>query len=74
MLDLKLKPNQNIAPKRTIFTEATVKNTVISPNFLAWKFCGKAQFPHSFGRLAKIQLYPKKPSASASKIDNPIKI
>ena len=29
----------------------TVKNTVISPDFLAWKFCGKAQFPHSFGRL-----------------------
>ena len=23
------------------------KNTVISPNFLVWKFCGKAQFPHS---------------------------
>ena len=20
------------------------------PNFLVWKFCGKAQFPHSFGR------------------------
>ena len=27
----------------------TVKNPVISPNFLVWKFCGKAQFPHSFG-------------------------
>ena len=26
----------------------TVKNTVISPNFLVWKFCGKSQFPHSF--------------------------
>ena len=24
-----------------------MKNTVISPNFLEWKFCGKAQFPHS---------------------------
>ena len=23
------------------------KNTIISPNFLVWKFCGKAQFPHS---------------------------
>ena len=22
----------------------TTKNTVISPNFLVWKFCGKAQF------------------------------
>ena len=26
----------------------TAKNTVISPNFLVSKFCGKAQFPHSF--------------------------
>ena len=24
---------------------------VTSPNFLVWKFCGKAQFSHSFGRL-----------------------
>ena len=31
----------------------TVKNTVISPKFLEWKFCGKAQFPHSFGRIAQ---------------------
>ena len=23
----------------------------ISPNFLVWKFFGKAQFPHSFRRL-----------------------
>ena len=28
------------------------KNTVIAPNFLVWKFCGKAQFPHSFWRFA----------------------
>ena len=27
----------------------TVKNTVILPDLLVWKFCGKAQFPHSFG-------------------------
>ena len=26
----------------------SVKNTVISPNFLAWKLCGKAQFPQNF--------------------------
>ena len=26
----------------------TALNTVISSNFLAWKFCGKAQLPHSF--------------------------
>ena len=30
----------------------TTKNTVISPDFLVWKFCGKAQFPHSFDRIA----------------------
>ena len=29
----------------------TAKNTVISLNFLGWKFCGKAQFTHSFGRI-----------------------
>ena len=31
----------------------TAKNTVIPPNFLVWKFCGKAQFPHSFGQIAR---------------------
>ena len=30
----------------------TEKNTVISPNLLVWKFCGKAQIPHSFRRIA----------------------
>ena len=29
----------------------TTKNAVISPNFLVCKFCGKTQFPHSFGRI-----------------------
>ena len=29
------------------------KNTVISPNFLVWKFWGQGQFPHSFGRIAQ---------------------
>ena len=32
----------------------TAKNTVILPNFLVWKICAKAQFPHSFGRFARI--------------------
>ena len=27
----------------------TAKNTVISPNFLVLKICGKTQFPHSLG-------------------------
>ena len=31
----------------------TVKNTAISPNFLVWKFCGKAQLLHRFGRFAR---------------------
>ena len=30
-----------------------MKNTVISHNFLVWKFCGKAQFPQSFARIAR---------------------
>ena len=28
------------------------KNTTISPNFLVWESCGKAQFLHSFVRFA----------------------
>ena len=28
---------------------STAKNTVISPDFPVWKFCGKAEFSHSFG-------------------------
>ena len=31
----------------------TAKNTVLSPDFLMWKFCGKAQFPHSFEQIAR---------------------
>ena len=31
----------------------TTNNTVISRNFLIWKFCRKAQFPYSFGRFAR---------------------
>ena len=30
----------------------TAKNTAISTDFLVWKFRGKAQFPHSFRRIA----------------------
>ena len=32
------------------FTRNTAKNTVISFNFLVWKFCEKEQFTQSFGR------------------------
>ena len=31
----------------------TTKSTVISPNFLVWKFCEKVQFPHIIGRIAR---------------------
>ena len=31
----------------------TAKNTLISPDFLMWKFCGKAQFPQSFGQIIR---------------------
>ena len=33
--------------------KSTAKNIVISPNFLVWKFCEKAQFPHSFERFSR---------------------
>ena len=29
------------------------KTTAISPNFLVWEFCGKAQFLHSFVQFAR---------------------
>ena len=29
------------------------KNTVISPDILVWKFCGKTQFPQSLVRIAQ---------------------
>ena len=35
-----------------------VKNAVISSNFLEWKFCGKAQFLHSFGETAPFHKIP----------------
>ena len=38
----------------------TAKSTVISPDFLVWKFCGKARFPHSFGRFARKNFHTKK--------------
>ena len=36
------------------FPPFTAKNTVISPNYLVWKFCRKAQFQYSFGQIAKL--------------------
>ena len=45
-----IKPSRNRGKIQDI---NTMKNTVISPNFLVQKFCGKAQFPYSFGRIAQ---------------------
>ena len=45
-----IKPSRNRVKVWDIYT---TKNPVISPNFLVWKFCGKPQSPHSFGRIAK---------------------
>ena len=37
---------------KTNIIRLTVKNLVISPNFLVWKFCGKAQFSQLSGNCA----------------------
>ena len=37
---------------RSFLVRITVKNIVISRDFLVWKYCGKTQFSHSFGRVA----------------------
>ena len=39
--------------KVTALSVITAKITVISPNFLRWEVCGKAQVPHSFGRITR---------------------
>ena len=36
-----------------MYLRHTTKNTLISPNFLVWEFCGKTQFLHSFGGIAR---------------------
>ena len=36
---------------KTNISGNTAKYTAISSNFLVWKFCGKVQFWHSFGRI-----------------------
>ena len=53
ILDIK---NANVAQKRFFQNsrnDGTAKNIVISPNFVMWKFWGKAQFQHSFGRVTR---------------------
>ena len=41
----------------TIHKTDTSQNTIVSPNLLVWKFCGKAQFPQSFGKLGEITIF-----------------
>ena len=55
------------------------KNTIISPNFLVWKFCGKAQFPQQeirwnydfFGSVYSLVI---KPFDAAVKFQYPMKM
>ena len=51
MKELKSHKVVAIYKKYPIFN--TAKITVISPDFLVWKFCRKTQFLHSFGRIAR---------------------
>ena len=49
MVGIKLVIRLELAKHSRHLFRVTAKNTVISLNFLVWKFCGKEQFPHSFG-------------------------
>ena len=51
----------------------TAKNAVTSPDFVVWKFCGKAQFPHSFGRFARNSAETL-PFSKISKPENQVKL
>ena len=44
---------KSISHNKRLVIRYTAKNAIIPPNLLVWKFCGKAQFPHSFGRIEK---------------------
>ena len=39
--------------KAAISPSYTARNVVISPNFLVWKFCRKAQFGHNFEQITR---------------------
>ena len=51
--------NPDIKSYEELVLDGTAKNAVISPDFLVWKFCGKAQFPHSFGRFVETVSFRK---------------
>ena len=44
---------QLIVNQVKVIETITAKNAVISPDFLVWKFYGKAQFSYSFIRIAR---------------------
>ena len=46
----KKKKKKKSHKKAHVYNYFTAKNTVISPNSLVWKSCGKAQCPHSIAR------------------------
>ena len=46
------KFNEKSKYPKTDRANITAKNTIVSPDYVVWKFCGKTQFPHSFGRFA----------------------
>ena len=50
LLESREKPQRKEKRGKTYLTE---KNSVVSPNFLMWKFCRKTQFLHSFGRFTR---------------------
>ena len=59
IIEAKFGNNPLIIFLTTTAAEHTAKNTVVTPNFLVWKFCGKAQFLHSFytSKLGEITVF-----------------
>ena len=59
LLPLKDKKNVTVFKSMLLSTlgpksnGVTVKNGVISSNFMVWKSCGMALFPHSFRQIAR---------------------
>ena len=59
-LEANTKLNTLTVTQKTLFSELSdggnmkhCEKSLISPNFLVWKFCGKAQLPHSSGRIVR---------------------
>ena len=50
-------PQYELAHQNRKTKGPTAKNSVTSPNFLVRKFCGKVQFPHSFGQFARMKRF-----------------